>query len=55
MKLTMKKNALKNLSNNRPLDKDLTPNVAGGKPQVETRAACRSIWACTHPQACIPQ
>ncbi|MBQ4810133.1 hypothetical protein J8M20_02250 [Pseudoalteromonas luteoviolacea] len=53
MKLKIKKSTIKHLSNKRSLNLDLTPNVAGGKPLVETRAACQSIWACTTPQACL--
>ncbi|KZN54419.1 hypothetical protein N474_01510 [Pseudoalteromonas luteoviolacea CPMOR-2] len=53
MKLKIKKNTIKHLSNKRSLNLDVTPNIAGGKPLIETRAACHSEWACTHPQACL--
>lgn len=54
MKLTIKKSKIKNLSSKPALGLEATPHVAGGMKQVETREPCRSIWACTHPQACFP-
>ncbi|KKE83600.1 hypothetical protein [Pseudoalteromonas luteoviolacea] len=53
MKLTIKKSKIKNLSSKPSLGLEATPHIAGGMKQIETREPCHSVWACTHPQACL--
>ncbi|KZN49780.1 hypothetical protein L1077_04860 [Pseudoalteromonas luteoviolacea] len=53
MKLKMKKSKIKNLIHTQIVDSNLTPNVAGGMPVIETRSACKSNFACTGGSACL--